>query len=208
MSSQIVIPEWLKVLLPVGVAVVSTVATLGVSWAKDLNSSARRIRLFDEAAKRTAFWDSWAKAISATSCDPDIGQTNRKVHSELTTILSIVEAVPSLRHVDKQQARREHRVRIRSLSPLRRILLLYSPPDPWGWAFHFLFYYALLLPVLVRVFPLETIALHLPGHHATNANDHAGALATSISPMHSWLNYVLMVLVYRAIAEWQDRHGL
>jgi hypothetical protein len=203
MSLHIVIPEWSKPLLPACVAFVGTVATVGVSWAKDLNASARRIRLFEEAAKRTAFWDGWAKAISATSCDPDIGQLNRKVHSELITIVSIVEAAPSLKHDDKQQARRERRAWISSLSPIRRILLLYSPPRPWGWAFHLLFYYALLMPVL----PLKAIRLLLLGPQAANANAHAGPPGTSISSMHQWLSYLLMVLIYRAIAEWQDRRA-
>jgi hypothetical protein len=38
-----------------------------LTWARDLDATARRVRRLDEQSKIVAFWDSWLKIISATA---------------------------------------------------------------------------------------------------------------------------------------------
>jgi hypothetical protein len=39
----------------------STLISVAVTWTKEANAEARRIRLLDRATKQIQFWDSWLK---------------------------------------------------------------------------------------------------------------------------------------------------
>src|ERR1035438_9006965 len=52
------------VLIFIPVAAIAVPAVL--TWARDLDATARRMRQVDEQSKKGLFWDSWAKAATAT----------------------------------------------------------------------------------------------------------------------------------------------
>jgi hypothetical protein len=132
-----------KALLPALAAIVVALIGAVVSWAKDLNSSARRSRVLDEATKRVQFWDLWLKTVSPLSlATPD---EIEKAKVELRAVSQMAGLVSDTARGNGEWTLESYKQYRRALPSWKRYLLLYVQPNPLAVALkccaYFLFAY-------------------------------------------------------------------
>jgi hypothetical protein len=133
-------------LATVAIGLVGTLVSLSAAWAKDLNATAQRIRVLEDAMKRAQFWDTWSKALATV--DPEANTADLKAQLK-AEILASAEPVQQLFH--KTPANTPSLAGLAdylsfrsSLSRFRRWLLLYKPPRGRAWVPRIFFYYYLM----------------------------------------------------------------
>jgi hypothetical protein len=140
----------LAVVVPSVIGLAGTLLTVAVAWAKDLNSSAKRIRIIDEATKRVQFWDTWLKAVDGIGYE-EIGLAKEKARGQ---VLAVSEAVEIAFHniaAAKTGAEIYFELKRQSLSHVRRWFLLYKPARARAWIPRVLFYIYIILAIFLFV---------------------------------------------------------
>ena len=148
-----------KVLFPiVGLILVALINAVLV-WAKELNSSARRIRLLDEGTKTVQFWDLWFKTLS--QINDDTSQEMLRLEHELRRTADIVSVGPTNGPMKRKWTVETFAAYRRSLSGWRRFFLLYEQPNYVAHIYRVGAYLGLIYPFFVRLtIPLQQ--RHLP----------------------------------------------
>ncbi len=144
---------WKDYIIPV-IGLVGTLVTVIATWAKDLNSSAHRIRTLDEATKRAVFWDTWSKALAAADPEASLATLTSKVKTEVLAAAESVEKafhVLAVQQASEAHAIQEHQRSRDSIPRLRRWLLLYKPPRARAWIPRIFFYIYLLLHAVLSI---------------------------------------------------------
>lgn len=137
-------------LATVAIGLIGTLVSLSAAWAKDLNATAQRIRVLEDAMKRAQFWDTWSKALATV--DPEANTADLKAQLK-AEILAAAEPVQLLFRKPPENAPRlaglaEFLSFRSSLSRFRRWLLLYKPPRGRAWVPRiFFYYYVMTIPL-------------------------------------------------------------
>jgi hypothetical protein len=144
--------ESAKIVVPAAVALaVGGLAQL-VSWLKDWNSLSRRKQFLEEAQERIEFWDSWSKAIAERR--PLTVDETELVEKELTRSSQIVSRAfinwPTPENVA------EYREYLKTVSTLRRLLMLYAVRPNYRGLRRFV--------VLIFLFLLVSVLTHKFSH--------------------------------------------
>jgi hypothetical protein len=111
-----------KVVWPFAAVLITTGVNAAVTWAKDLNGGAKRIRVLDEASRRVQFWTGWFKAIE------DFGVSDPKHRARLVRELELA-ATGVLQFSPKYRNMRDYEAYRNGLPCWRRLLLLYEMPN-------------------------------------------------------------------------------
>jgi hypothetical protein len=131
-----------------------TLITVAVNWAKDLNTTSRRIRVLDETTKRIAFWEAWGNSKGpgpGKGGEPETESVRAKIACEAEEAAKMVDAMYSgLRPSHVHPAEGSH-------SRARRWLLLYPPPKLRAWVPRLLFFTSVVSLVLVPTLNASTI---------------------------------------------------
>jgi hypothetical protein len=139
-----------------------------ITWARDLDATARRMRLIDEQSKIVGFWDNWVKAALATipnEKERDTG-TESLIHSLVWAARGeLADAGRNVYSIYRWGEYRELRrfkldfagfQRFRAALPwYRRAFLLYRSPNNEARSPQFTFH--LLLVVIVVGIPLGVL---------------------------------------------------
>lgn len=127
---------------------IGTLATVVVSWLKDRDISATRLRELDEASKRVAFWDAWFKALTLFEHQPKSLDWQELAKAEILSASVAIKKLFAIASVDQLTESERWRLRRQKMSSLRRGLLLYSPPRLRAWIPRTIFYIYLLAPAI------------------------------------------------------------
>ena len=169
------------------IGLVGTLVTALATWARDLNSTAQRIRTLDEATKRAAFWDTWYKAMSAADPQLNASELASKVRTEIAAAAESVEkafCVLAVQRASEAQQASQHQRAQHSVSRVRRWLLLYKPPRARAWIPRLFFYlYLVYTPFFPFIGPRKE-----PSEAAVGV-----------------LGGVLMIIIFRALAYWAEK---
>jgi hypothetical protein len=132
--------DLVKYILSPAIALVVGVLGVAVSWAKDLNSSARRLRQIDESTKRVEFWDAWKKAAQWISTEETTdnfpGGLDKQIREELSFSARIV-----IQTRTRQLGERD------SVGPFRRFCLLYRMTSESARSLRIFAYFLFLNPI-------------------------------------------------------------
>jgi len=169
---------------------VGTLVAVTATWAKDLDASAHRLRILDEATKRALFWDTWSKTLASADPEANAVDLRSKVKSEVAAAAQLVEEVyhkPAPSALSAPVAPSQYQQYRSSLSRTQRWFLLYKPPRWRGWIPRFFFYiYAIEAPIIPFV-PLAS---------------ENGSLLVSLG---MFLGFVLFALFFRQLSIWAER---
>jgi hypothetical protein len=148
----------------IGIPLVAILIPAVLTWAKDLNPSAWRVRQLDEQSKLICFWESWIKAVSSTlpneSHKDDTGEVITLLREARIEQLKAGKNVLSLYRANELRDYREFKLSFTEfqqyragLSWLRRAFLLYKSPNPRAKFAKLSFYWNVLSPFVI--FPIE-----------------------------------------------------
>jgi hypothetical protein len=133
-------------LATLAIGLIGTLVSLSAAWAKDLNATAQRMRVLEDATKRALFWDTWSKALATVDPEANTADLRAQLKAE---ILAAAEPVHQLFRKPPANAPRVTSLAgylsfRSSLSRFRRWLLLYKPPRGRAWVPRIFFYYYLM----------------------------------------------------------------
>ena len=156
--------------IPVAAIIVPTLLT----WARDLDATARRVRQLDEQNKIVSFWDNWMKTVSIVV--PQEGDSNARTERLIRSLTSsarhlLADAGRDVVSIYRDAEYREFlKFRLRfeqfrafraGLSWYRRAFLLYKAPNPRAEVYEFLFHFYLVsASVVVPVSLIEIFKMH------------------------------------------------
>lgn len=135
--------------------VAGTLITAGVSWVRDRDVATQRVHQLEEAIKRLQFWDQWVKL--ATDLPLPMNEiTLAMVQREMNLMVRILEnsshSMETALSLQRTQTTALSDM-VQGLSPLRRVLLLYTPARSLAW-FPRGFYYLSVALALVSLLAL------------------------------------------------------
>jgi hypothetical protein len=130
-----------------------TLIPVVVSWSRDRDVASARLRKLEEATKRVMFWDQWLK-LSTQIENPSDPACLQRVQKELTLLRDIIEGDALLAHAQmskQQNTTSEFTGKIRGLSSVRKLLLLYRPERSLAWFPRLLFYVGVVTFILIAL---------------------------------------------------------
>lgn len=164
----------------IGIPTAAIVVPAVLTWARDLNASARRTRQLDEQNKVVSFWENWLRVVASTEpsvkprhadAEKSLSSLKEEVRSELaragSDALFIYNADKRQVLVEKRYAARfaAHRA---SLSWFRRAFLLYRAPNAQSRYFKILFW--VNNAMLPAVFLLQTLGTRMGIHKRSGSS--------------------------------------
>ena len=116
-------------------------AGAAVTWLNSSSTTAKRMRVYQEASGRVSFWEGLLKALQATGASLEKTATlQARIEVELRVALEYVEAV-----IRGEKARAAYHVKRQNLGNLRRWFLLYRPKrSGWPWVARIMFFLLLI----------------------------------------------------------------
>jgi hypothetical protein len=155
--------------LLIGIPLAAILVPAVLTWVKDLNPSAWRMRQLDEQFKLVSFWDNWAKAVSST-----LPRVHHKSDTEeiISSLLyeartELAEAGKNVLHLYRKSEIRDYReFRLNfeefqqyraSLSWPRRAFLLYKSPNRRAKIAKVNFYWNVLAPFCIASIELPLL---------------------------------------------------
>ena len=141
-----------------------------LTWAKDLNSAARRIRQLEEQSKIVAFWENWMRTVGfPTNFEQPVGskinqKMNMIVHQARFHLAEAGNAVLTLYRKDELREIEEFRLSFEEfqhyrsgLAWYRRFFLLYKAPNESAKLYKISFYVNLMIPLIVASIEIPII---------------------------------------------------
>lgn len=186
----------------IGIPLVAILLPAFLTWAKDLNPIARRVRQLDEQSKLIDFWDNWIKTISSTlpsirHKDKTEGITISLLNEARVELLYAGRNVLSLYRADELRDYREFKLSFAefqkyraNLSWFRRAFLLYKSPNRSAKYAKRMFYWYVLAPYIVA-----SIEIPLINHFYPSPRTHYLLIFGSMTLTHL-IRAILHVLVY------------
>ncbi len=169
----------------IGIPLASIAVPAILTWARDLDATARRVRRLDEQSKIVAFWENWLKIVSSTSPTAENYDLKTEKIIEVTTyharfaLAEAGKAAVLIYRIDEFRPHWEFKLdyagfqRYRASLPwYRRAFLLYKAPNPSAQLAKVRFY-----AILAGSFITVPINLFLDRNHITPA-------VPPISPEH------------------------
>jgi hypothetical protein len=188
-SSLSIRDDVIKGLVAGGLGLAGTVITAALSWIKDRDQSANRIRVIEEANKRVRFWDSWSKMITPLGAAEEAEQWRSKAKAEALDASKSVEAIFASHSVVQDLARSsDFQSRRKAIPSFRRWLLLYKPPRALAWLPRLFFY---IYGVLIVVSLIEWIV-----SKDANQTDNATSLL---------IGSLVLCAIFRPLSVWLEK---
>ena len=157
-------------LILVVIPLASILVPNALTWAKDLNSLARRVRQLEELNRVVAFWENWIRVVSSTS------PLDRWVESDVeeriaTTMhqarLELLDAGRNVLYIyNTEEIKRANEFKLtfdafqsyrRGLPWYRRLFLFYKAPNPMAKVFKFRFYFSIFAPIVVGAIEIPAL---------------------------------------------------
>jgi hypothetical protein len=163
------------VLIFIPIAAISVPAIM--TWARDLDATARRTRQIDEQSKIVNFWDNWVKAVVANMPAEERWNTGNEalirdlIRASREELAGAGRSVISICHREEYREVQKFRLYFSEFKVFRaglpwyrRALLLYNAPNANARLLHFLFFFFLAASVVGEPL-LALIGQIHPVHH-------------------------------------------
>jgi hypothetical protein len=145
-QSKIFTKENFPALATVALGLIGTLLSVSAAWAKDLNATAKRLRVLEDAMKRAQFWDTWSKALATVDPESNTEDLRARVKAEILAAADSVQV--AFRKPPAKVSPGTPPAQVSSLSRFRRWFLLYKPSRPRAWVPRiFFYYYVLSIPI-------------------------------------------------------------
>ncbi len=164
-------------LVLIAIPLLSIFVPAALTWARDLDSAAKRIRQLDEQNRIVSFWKNWMKVESSIppngelhdyEAEARISATRNVVRRELAqagrTVIGIYRSEEFLAYHRYPFSFKGFQCYRAHLSLYRRALLLYRAPNPPAKVLHATFHILLFEPVIVAVLLLVIKGAGLQDH--------------------------------------------
>lgn len=143
-----------KLLLPIGATLAAALIGAVITWAKDLNASARRARFLDESLKSVQFWEIWLRVLD--QADEDLSAEKAAVIIELRLTGESVRTRLRDRRSVRDWTLKEFLTYQERIPNWRRVLLLYRAPSGPSRLAKYLFFFCISQPLVMFLAILYT----------------------------------------------------
>ena len=158
-------------LMLIAVPLSSVLIPNAMTWAKDLNSLARRVRKLEEQNRIVAFWENWIRTVSSTKVmdrwfesrtEEQIGIVMHEARLELMeagrTVLLIYRDELYRELNEFKLTYKEFQSYRLGLPWFRRVFLLYKAPNRLAKSFKIIFHLNLLAPIVISAVEIPVLS--------------------------------------------------
>lgn len=134
-----------------------TLIPIFISWSKERDVVSQRSRQLDEAIRRVQFWDQWLK-LSTVIGDPADDIARQRVQHELEMLCQLLGGASAQLHSEQvvlQDSTTAFQTKLKNMSFIRRLLLLYKPARNIAWIPRVFFFFFIAMASLVSLVAFE-----------------------------------------------------